>query len=170
MHLFVACSCHGLQSASFVVIWITRCFFIAKSCHGIIIVEGWKVLLFDAWRCHGITKFLFFSLRVVIWVTRCILLLIGVCYGIIIVMGLESVSFCCLELSRDNKVHLFIAWSCHGIIIVVGLESASFCCYLDNKAHLFRSCHGIIIVVGMESASFCCLELSWDNKVLLFLS
>jgi hypothetical protein len=39
------------------------------------------------------------------------------CYGIIIVMGLESVSFCCLELSWDNNVHLFIVKSCHGIIM-----------------------------------------------------
>ncbi len=61
------------------------------------------------------------------------------CYGIIIVMGLESVSFCCLELSWDNKVHLFIVKSCHGIImskvgkcffsmlgVVMGLQSSYF--------------------------------------------
>jgi hypothetical protein len=37
--------------------------FIAKSCHGIIIVEGWKVLLFDAWSCHGIQSSYFSFLQ-----------------------------------------------------------------------------------------------------------
>ncbi len=54
-------------------------------------------------------------------------------------------SFCCLGLSRENKVLLFLSKSC----------------YLNNKVHIFiaRSCHVII------SASFCYLGLSRENKL-----
>jgi hypothetical protein len=54
-------------------------------------------------------------------------------------------SFCCWELSWENKVLLFLSKSC----------------YLHNKVHLFidRSCHVII------SASFCYLGLSCENKL-----
>ncbi len=58
-------------------------------------------------------------------------------HNIINEMELENASFCCLELSWDNKVLLFLSLSC----------------YLDYKVLLFiaRSCHGIIIVMGLES-------------------
>ncbi len=62
------------------------------------------------------------------------------CHSIIIVVGLESVSFCCLELSWDNKVHFFIVKSCHGIIIVMELESAFFLL--------------LGVVMGQQSSSF----------------
>jgi hypothetical protein len=55
----------GLESASFCCYFDNKAYLI-RSYHGIIIVEGWKVLSFDAWSCHGITKFFFFFLRVVI--------------------------------------------------------------------------------------------------------
>ncbi len=92
------------------------------------------MLPFDAWNCHGITKFLFFFLRVVIWVIRCIFLIAWNCHGL---------------LCRGIGKCFFLL-----LVVVMGLESASFCCCFDNKAHGFRSCHGIIIVMGLESASF----------------
>jgi hypothetical protein len=67
------------------------------------------------------------------------------CHSIIIVVGLESASFCCLELSWDSKFLLFLSYSC----------------YLDNKVYLCiaRSCYVIV------SASFCYLGLSRENKL-----
>jgi hypothetical protein len=66
-------------------------------------------------------------------------------------------------------VLLFVAWSCHGITnflfffltVVIWIKRAYFYCW---EFSWYNNCR------GLENASFRCLALSWDYKVLIFLS
>jgi hypothetical protein len=61
-HILIARVVMGLDRA-FYCCYLDNKAHLFRSCHGIIIVVSWKVPLFDAWSCHGITKFLFFFLE-----------------------------------------------------------------------------------------------------------